>query len=333
MSERGGRGNDRGGRSTNGRDNRGRGRGQNYTGIGKPAKSGLSCAALGINVYDYGHSAAADQMRTSWEKLVQHVGTAYDGQEISNELSNRMTVTIQESVHTPAVLARHAKREQLVREGQENLQTARLLEEQLVLLEQEALAGDQPACMNEACGLEQRNHYGRLPTESECPIELTDSEKNQHNNNNWKTFRERTAQLAKTRGQAFSLILGQCTQLLQDKMKQDTDWIAVSTSFDPQTLYRLIEKTTLAQTEDQYPFATVYEQETAFYLFQQNCSLTNPQWYERFNTKIDVGEAIGITRQHKALLERMNHDVVEGYESLGVRSSCSDPIRTVRYVS
>jgi hypothetical protein len=64
----------------------------------------------------------------------------------------------------------------------------------------------------------------------------------------------------------------------------------------------LIEKTTLAQTEDQYPFATVYAQELAFYSFKQD-SLTNPQWYERFNTKVDVGAAIGVTRQHKVLLE------------------------------
>jgi hypothetical protein len=68
-------------------------------------------------------------------------------------------------------------------------------------------------------------------------------------------------------------------------------------------LYRLIEKTILlAQTEDQYPFATVYDQELAFYSFKQD-TLTNPQWYERFNTKVDVGAAIGVTRQHKVLLE------------------------------
>jgi hypothetical protein len=59
-------------------------------------------------------------------------------------------------------------------------------------------------------------------------------------------------------------ILGQCTRLLEDKMKQDSDWLTVNTSFDPLALYRLIEKTTLAQTEDQYPFATVYAQELAF---------------------------------------------------------------------
>jgi hypothetical protein len=52
------------------------------------AKSGL-CATLGINVFDYGHRAAVDQMRTSWEKHVQFVGTNY-GQDISNELQNKI---------------------------------------------------------------------------------------------------------------------------------------------------------------------------------------------------------------------------------------------------
>jgi hypothetical protein len=47
---------------------------------------------------------------------------------------------------------------------------------------------------------------------------------------------------------------------------------------------------------------TVYDQELAFYSFRQD-SLSNPQWYERFNTKVNVGAAIGVTRQHKVLLE------------------------------
>ena len=31
--------------------------------------------------------------------------------------------------------------------------------------------------------------------------------------------------------------------------------------------------------------------------------MTNPKWYELFNTKFFVSEYIGVTRQHKALLE------------------------------
>jgi hypothetical protein len=105
-------------------------------------------------------------------------------------------------------------------------------------------------------------------------MELSDSEKTQFSNE-WRTFRERTANLIKHRGQAFSLIQGQCTQLLQEKMKQDMEWTNVSTSYDPLTLYCLIERTVLAQTEDQYPFATVYDQELSFYLFRQD-NLSNP---------------------------------------------------------
>jgi hypothetical protein len=85
-------------------------------------------------------------------------------------------------------------------------------------------------------------------------------------------------------------------------MKQDTDWNTASTSYNPLELYRLIKKMTLAQTEDQYPFATVYDQELNFYSFWQE-TMSNPQWYEKFNTKVDVGSAIGVTRQHKVLLE------------------------------
>jgi hypothetical protein len=51
---------------------------------------------------------------------------------------------------------------------------------------------------------------------------------------------------------------------------------------------------TLAQTEDQYPFATVYDQELNFYSFRQE-TMSNPQWYKKFKTKVDVGLAIGVT--------------------------------------
>jgi hypothetical protein len=91
---------------------------------------------------------------------------------------------------------------------------------------------------------------------NEVPIEMSDSEKTQYNNN-WRTYQERNTLLMNHIWQAFSLILGQCTQMLQDRMKQDTNWNTASTSYDPLDLYRLIKKMMLAQMEDQYPFATV----------------------------------------------------------------------------
>jgi hypothetical protein len=46
----------------------------------------------------------------------------------------------------------------------------------------------------------------------------------------------------------------------------------------------------------------VHDQELLFYSFKQD-NLSNPQWYDRFNTKVDISGAIGVTRQHKVLLE------------------------------
>mmetsp|Transcript_31038 Transcript_31038/g.44087 ORF Transcript_31038/g.44087 Transcript_31038/m.44087 type:complete len:86 (-) Transcript_31038:193-450(-) len=83
MTGRSGRG--RGGRG--GGRGYGRGRGQNYTGSKNSTKRGL-CTTLGVNIFDYRQKAAADQMRTSWEKLVQYVGTSC-GQGIANELQNK----------------------------------------------------------------------------------------------------------------------------------------------------------------------------------------------------------------------------------------------------
>jgi hypothetical protein len=76
MSGRGGRNNGRGVCGHGGRGVSGRGRGQNYTGLANAAKKG-TCTNLGTNVLNYGQKSAADQMRTSWEKLVQYVGTNY----------------------------------------------------------------------------------------------------------------------------------------------------------------------------------------------------------------------------------------------------------------
>jgi hypothetical protein len=142
---------------------------------------------------------------------------------------------------------------------------------------------------------------GRFSASIEVPVELTDSDKTQFRND-WRAFRKRNTNLIKHRCQAFSLNQGQCTQLLQDKIKQDMDWNTVSISYDPLTLYQLIERTVLAQTEDQFPFATVYDRELSCYSFKQY-NMSNPQWYERFNTKVDVIGAIGVTRQHKVFLE------------------------------
>ena len=64
-------------------------------------------------MFKYGQKSAADQTRTSWEKLVQYVGTNY-GQDISNKLQNKITLNLIDPVHAPKVTARHAIRERMI---------------------------------------------------------------------------------------------------------------------------------------------------------------------------------------------------------------------------
>ena len=312
MSGRGGRSGGRGGRGNRNRK-RGQPRGNSYAGASNSSKKGL-CAALNSNVFDYGQKNSADQMRTSWEKIVQYVGTTY-GQDISNELQNKAIVALTEPVHTTVITARHAVRETIIRRGQERIQTARRASEAMLKIVIVKDPNDADARMKLAV-LQNEIADGDFEAAEPVPVVLTDSEKMQHSNE-WRTFREQNAKLIMHRGQTFSLILGQCTQMLQDKMKQDPDWTTTSMSYDPLVLIALIKKTTLAQTEDQYPFATMYDQESAFYTFQQD-KLSNPQWYERFNTKVDVGAAIGVTHQHQALLKfTAQNEHTQAFAALG----------------
>ena len=297
MSGRDGRSPGRSGRGNDDRGGRNRGRGYGYNGAKSTTTTGL-CAALGTHVFDYGHKAAADQMRTTWEKLAHYCGTI-SGQNILNELSNKTPVILQEPVYTPAVMACHQAHSKMLKEVHTKLQAARKKER--TVLEAEIVAQVRDADMKLA-QLESEITKAEYEMTLDLPIKMTDAEKTA-NRHAWKLYEDETKALTKDRGQAYALIIGQCTQLLQDKMKQDPDWHTVSKSFNPLALYSLIEKTVLTQSETMYAFATIYAQEQVFYAFRQDSSMSNTQWYERFNTKLDVGAAVGVTHQHKGLLD------------------------------
>ena len=107
----------------------------------------------------------------------------------------------------------------MIRTGQANIQTAR--ETQKIILEAAVTAGIDDAAPMKLAILQNAIAQGEYEANVDVPIMMTDSEKTQSRNEG-STYRERNAQLKKHRGQGFLLILGQCTQLLQDNMKKDT---------------------------------------------------------------------------------------------------------------
>ena len=88
-----------------GRTGRGPGgsRGNSYSGSkSKSAKAGL-CKDLKNHVFDFGTPSAADQMRLMQEKIAQYIGTKY-GEDISNELQNKLRVVIPTPSYSPSTL-------------------------------------------------------------------------------------------------------------------------------------------------------------------------------------------------------------------------------------
>ncbi len=125
-----------------------------------------------------------------------------------------------------------------------------------------ALAPGNCSLVMELVKLNQDIAQADFEAAQDMPIKLINQGQINYSNE-CQNHSRRISTLETYRGQAYFLILGQCTQLFQDKMKQDASWTMVSASYNPLELYRLIKRVVLKQTEDQYPFATVHEQSLA----------------------------------------------------------------------
>jgi Rod binding domain-containing protein len=110
----------------------------------------------------------------------------------------------------------------------------------------------------------------------------------------WRGYNTRVSKLEEYRGRTCSLILGQCTTVLKDKLKHDADYKAVIDSGKPLQYKSLIEKTIMAQADDQYNCAAVHDQMCHLLGFSQG-ALSNDQYYERFNTRVDVSKSVGVS--------------------------------------
>jgi hypothetical protein len=68
----------------------------------------------------------------------------------------------------------------------------------------------------------------------------------------------------------YSLLLGQCTQVLVDMMKQDTTWVMVSELFDPLPLFKLIKQFVLKHSDNQYKTAVLIAKQLSTLSFHQD---------------------------------------------------------------
>jgi hypothetical protein len=165
----------------------------------KTSKVGL-CKELESNIFNYGILNAANLMRTTQEKIGQYDGIKY-GEDITNELTNKTTVTIPPPVYSTALLLRHQEWERHVRRKQMNMRTAmdaKLEQLQSALGIQDAVAIAEVKNQVEDVAY----HQGQ-----EVLYNLTDSEKLEYSNES-KTHSHRVATLETHRGNVYALIYG-----------------------------------------------------------------------------------------------------------------------------
>ncbi len=128
---------------------------------------------------------------------------------------------------------------------------------------------------------------GEIELADEVEMKLIKDKKIAHANA-WRTHRETTESLKKSREKVYSLLLGQCTQVLVNKMKQDVDWVMISKLFDPILLFKLIEKNVLKQSKNQYRMAVLIAKQLSILSFCQDDHLGNAAYYDCFTTRVEV---------------------------------------------
>jgi hypothetical protein len=116
--------------------------------------------------------------------------------------------------------------------------------------------------------------YGDIKLNDKVKMRLTDDAKVSHNNA-WHTHQETTESLKKSRGKVYSLLVGQCTQVLVDKMKHDVDWVTINESCDPSLLFKLIDKFVLKQSNNQYKMAVLIAEQLSILLLHQDNQVGN----------------------------------------------------------
>jgi hypothetical protein len=89
----------------------------------------------------------------------------------------------------------------------------------------------------------ERDDY-ELLTKDMLEVKMTPQQKT-HWDNQQTSRQQRDERLQQHRGKVFSLIEGQCTQSLKEKLKQSKDYEPVMQGSDPLALLTLVEKTVL----------------------------------------------------------------------------------------
>jgi hypothetical protein len=162
---------------------------------------------------------------TSMEKMATYIGTKY-GNKAAQEWTSRKKIALLEPTYLQAILDRHGERVKATRDRL-NLKLTSLKTEKAAIAEEIKANSTNHALLKEMHEINDDITKGEIDLKIEVKMKLTEDEKTSHSNA-WRSHHKSSNSLKKSRGKFCSLLLGQCTQVLVDKMKQDTDWVTIS---------------------------------------------------------------------------------------------------------
>ena len=229
-------------------------------------------------------------LRTSMEKMATYIGTKF-GDEAAQEWISSIRINPLEPVHLQAILNRHAVRVKATKERIE--MKLKGLKSEKTAIEAKIQVASSRALLRELREVDDQIAKCNIELNDEVKMKLTEDEKISHSNA-WRTHRETTESLKKSMGKVYSLLIGQCTQVLINKMKQDTEWVAISKAFDPILLFKLIEKFVLKQLDNQYATALLIAEQLSILTLQQDDHLGNAAYYDHFTTRVEVARQAGV---------------------------------------
>ena len=286
-----------GGRGSNNNTSSGRGGrgGRGNITRGRVVKTGLNKDLEG-NIFDLGERSSADLMRTTQIKIAQYIGTLYGG-DIMGELETKTEFVAAAPEYPQTVKDKKSKHETMVRANQKNTLATLQKKQKRLETKIKALPSTDVDALDkleeQLAEVENDIRKTEYEIDSEVEIPMTEEEKGEWRQS-MKAYGDRCTKHVQNQQKAFAIIIGQCTQRLQDKLHDDAQWEKINKDQKPLELYTLIEKVVMKQTGDEYPPHNLVENLLAVLMLKQQTNQSNAQWYEKLNTRVDVAESVGV---------------------------------------
>jgi hypothetical protein len=112
---------------------------------------------------------------------------------------------------------------------------------------------------------------------------------------------------AKATGQAFAIVLGQCSPTVIDRAKASPQWSIISSSDDLIGLLRLIRPSMYTGATSKNSMHSLIEARNKFYSFRQSSRMTNADYLCMFKGLVDAVEHLNgdLGTDHAVITERI----------------------------